>query len=71
MTKENHASLRVDARHYRTADLVIGIAFVVTTFISLYLAIAHETRDYWLLVLVGIVGAVLMFRRVLAGNRTA
>ncbi|MCO5217045.1 MAG: hypothetical protein M9953_02385 [Thermomicrobiales bacterium] len=70
MTNENHASLRVDSRHYRIADIVIGVAFVITAVVSAYLAIAHETRDYWALLVVGVVGAILMFRRSLAGNRT-
>lgn len=67
MTNENHASLRVDSRHYRIADIVIGIAFVIAAIVSAYLAIAHETRDYWALLVVGIIGAILMFRRAFAG----
>lgn len=70
MTNENHASLRVDSRHYRIADVIIGIAFVVTAIVSAYLAIAHETRDYWALLVVGVIGALLMFRRAFAGART-
>lgn len=63
MTKKNHASLKVSSGHYRTADLVIAIAFIFTAIVSGYLAVAHEVRDYWVLLVVGIIGAVLMLRR--------
>lgn len=63
MTKKNHASLRISSGHYRIADLVIGVAFAISAIIGAYFAVAHEVRDYWLLVVVGIVGAVLMLRR--------
>lgn len=63
MTKKNHASLRISSGHYRTADLVIAAAFLITAIVSGYLAVAHEVRDYWVLLIVGIIGAVLMLRR--------
>ena len=63
MTKKNHASLRISAGHYRTADLVIAIAFLFSGIVGGYFAVAQGVRDYWLLLLVGIVGAILMFRR--------
>lgn len=63
MTKENHSSLRISSGHYRTADLVIAIAFIITAIVSGYLAVAHEVRDYWVLLVVGIIGAVIMLRR--------
>lgn len=63
MTKKNHASLRISSGHYRTADLVIAVAFILAAIVGGYFAIAHEVRDYWLLLIVGIIGAVLMLRR--------
>jgi len=63
MTKKNPAALKISSGHFRTADLVIACAFLITAIVSGYLAIAHQVRDYWALLLVGIVGAVLMFRR--------
>lgn len=63
MTKQNHASLRISSGHYRVADLVIAIAFIITAIVSGYFAVAHEVRDYWVLLIVGIIGAVLMLRR--------
>lgn len=63
MTKKNHASLRISSGHYRTADLVIGVAFAISGIIGGYFAVVHEVRDYWLLLIVGIIGAVLMLRR--------
>ncbi|MCA9834921.1 MAG: hypothetical protein KC435_13295 [Thermomicrobiales bacterium] len=69
MTDEtNHASLRIGSQHYRTADLIIAAACVIAAIISAYLAIAHEVRDYWALLLVGVIGAILMFRRSRAGQ---
>ena len=66
MTKENPAGLRIDPANFRTADIVMAVVFVLVTFLSLYFAIIDGVRDFWLLVVVGIVGAVLMARRVLA-----
>ena len=63
MSEKNHSSLRIPSGHYRTADLVIAIAFLLAAIVSGYYAVAHQVRDYWALLLVGIVGAVLMFRR--------
>lgn len=63
MSNKNPASLRISSGHYRTADLVIAVAFFITAIVSGYLAIAHEVRDYWALFIVGVIGAVLMFRR--------
>lgn len=63
MTKKNHASLRISSGHYRTADLVIAVAFLLSGIVGGYFAVAQGVRDYWLLLIVGIVGAVLMFRR--------
>lgn len=69
MTEQNHASLRVGARHYRIADMLIGVALCGAAVISAYLAIAQNVRDYWLLLVVGIIGAVLMFRRAIGGSK--
>lgn len=63
MTKDNHASLKISSGHYRRADLIIAIAFLISGIVGGYFAIAQGVRDYWLLLLVGIVGAILMFRR--------
>lgn len=63
MTKKNHASLRISSGHYRTADLVIAVAFFISAIIGAYFAVAHEVRDYWLLLIVGIIGGVLMLKR--------
>lgn len=63
MDKKNPASLKVSSGHYRMADLVIAIAFLLSGIVGGYYAIAHGVRDYWLLLVVGIIGAVLMFRR--------
>lgn len=63
MTKKNPASLRISSVHYRVADLVIAIAFIVAAIVGGYFAVVREVRDYWLLLIVGIIGAVLMLRR--------
>lgn len=63
MTKKNPASLKISSGHYRRADLIIAIAFLFSGVVAGYFAIAQGVRDYWLLLLVGVVGAVLMFRR--------
>lgn len=63
MTERNPAGLRVSPKNYRTADIVLAIAFVITALISLYFAIADGVRDFWALVIVGVIGAVLMARR--------
>lgn len=63
MTKKNPASLRISSGYYRTADLVIAIAFLFSGIVGGYFAVAQGVRDYWLLLIVGVVGAVLMFRR--------
>lgn len=70
MTTKNPASLKISSGHYRTADLVIAIAFVVTAVVSGYFAVADGLREYWALLLVGIVGAVLMLRRARTPDRT-
>ena len=63
MTKENPAGLRVAPEKYRVADIVLAIAFLISGAVGLYFALEDDVRDYWLLVLVGIVGAILMARR--------
>lgn len=63
MTKKDQSSLRISSSHYRTADLIIAIAFIITAIVSGYLAIAHQVRDYWVLLIAGIIGAVLMLKR--------
>lgn len=63
MTKQNPSSLKVSAEKYRMADLVIAAAFLLAGIIGGYYAISEGVRDYWLLLVVGIVGAILMFRR--------
>lgn len=63
MTEKNHASLRISSGHYRIADLVIAVAFIIAAIVGGYYAVVHEVRDYWLLLVVGIIGAVLMLRR--------
>lgn len=63
MTKKNHASLRISSGHYRTADLAIGVVLLLAAALGGYFAIAQGVRDYWLLLVVGIVGGVLMLRR--------
>lgn len=63
MTKKNHASLRISSGHYRIADLVIGVVLLAAAILGGYFAIAQGVRDYWLLLVVGIVGGVLMLRR--------
>lgn len=69
MTKENPAGLRVAPEKYRVADIVLAIAFLISGAVGLYFALVDDVRDYWLLVLVGIVGAILMGRRA-KGNPT-
>ncbi len=68
MTKENPAGLRIAPDKYRMADIVLAIAFLIAGAVGLYFAVADGVRDFWLLVLVGLVGAVLMARR--AANET-
>lgn len=68
MTKENPAGLRVAPEKYRVADIVLAIAFLLSASVGLYFALADGVRDYWLLVVVGIVGAVLMLRRARSGS---
>lgn len=63
MTKQNPASLKVSSEKFRMADLAIAVAFLLAGIIGGYFAIAEGVRDYWLLLVVGIVGAVLMVRR--------
>lgn len=63
MTRENPAGLRIAPENYRTADIVLAIVFLLAAAISLYFAIVDGERDFWALVLVGIVGAILMARR--------
>lgn len=63
MTKKNHASLRISSGHYRIADLVIGVALLLAAVVGGYFAIAQGVRDYWLLLVVGIIGGILMLRR--------
>lgn len=63
MTKKNHASLKISSGHYRTADLLIGVAFLLASIVGGYYAISQQLREYWLLLIVGIVGAILMLRR--------
>lgn len=63
MTKKNESSLKISSGHYRTADLIIALALLLAAVVGGYFAIVDGVRDYWLLLVVGIVGAVLMFRR--------
>ena len=63
MTKQNPALLKVSSEKFRMADLAIAVAFLLAGIIGGYFAIAEGVRDYWLLLVVGIVGAVLMVRR--------
>lgn len=63
MTKKNPASLRISSENYRIADLVIAIAFLFSGMVGGYFAIVDGVRDFWLLLVVGVVGTVLMFRR--------
>lgn len=44
MTKKNHASLRISSGHYRTADLVIGVAFAISGIIGGYFAVVSTLR---------------------------
>ncbi len=64
MTEKNPAGLRIAPENYRTADIILAVVFLLTAIISLYFAIADGVRDFWLLVIVGMVGTVLMARRV-------
>lgn len=68
MTEKNPAGLRIAPKNYRTADIILAITFLLSAVIGLYYAVADGVRDFWLLVLVGIVGAVLMFRRASAAE---
>lgn len=63
MTKQNPSSLRISSGHYRTADLVIAVAFILAGILGGYFAIAHEVRDFWLLLVVGIVGGILLLKK--------
>lgn len=63
MTKKNHASLRISSGHYRMADLVIAAAFILAAIVGGYFAITEDSREYWLLLIVGIIGSVLLLRR--------
>lgn len=63
MTKENPASLRISSGHYRTADLVIAVIFILAGILGGYFAIAEGVRDFWLLLIVGIVGGILLLRK--------
>lgn len=63
MTKPNPSSLRISSGHYRTADLVIAVACFLAGILGGYFAIVHEVRDFWLLLVVGIVGGILMLRK--------
>lgn len=67
MTKKNPASLRISSGHYRSADLVLAVVLLLAAILSAYFAIAQGVRDFWLLLVVGLVGSVLMFRRSRAG----
>jgi uncharacterized membrane protein len=68
MTEKNPAGLRIAPKNYRTADIILAIVFLLSAIIGLYFAVADGVRDFWLLVLVGIVGAVLMARRATAAG---
>lgn len=63
MKEKEPGALHVKPRHYRTADLVIAVAFLLAGILGGYFAIVQNVRDYWLLLVVGIIGALLMFRR--------
>lgn len=63
MTENNPAGLRIAPKNYRTADILLAIVFLLAAIISLYFAVVDDVRDFWALVLVGFVGAVLMARR--------
>ena len=68
MTEKNPAGLRIAPKNYRIADIILAIVFLLSAIIALYFAVADGVRDFWLLVLVGIVGAVLMARRAIAAR---
>lgn len=63
MTDDGKSALHMKPQHFRTADMVIGVAFLLAGTLGGYFAIADGVRDFWLLLVVGVVGAVLMFRR--------
>lgn len=65
MTKNNPAGLRISPEKYHMADIIMAVVFVLITILALYYALVDGVRDFWLLVVVGIVGAILMVRRVL------
>ena len=66
MSEKDQSALHMKPRHFRTADLVIAVAFLLAGIVGGYFAIADGVRDYWLLLVVGILGAILMFRRAMA-----
>lgn len=65
MTKNNPAGLRIAPEKFHLADIVMLVLSVAITFLGLYFAIVDGVRDFWLLVLVGIVAAILLGKRVL------
>lgn len=64
MTKDNPAGLRISPEKYHLADVVMLVLSILITIIALYFAIADGVRDFWLLVVVGIVAAILLGKRV-------
>ena len=64
MTKDNPAGLRISPEKYHFADVVMLVLSILITIIALYFAIADGVRDFWLLVVVGIVAAILLAKRV-------
>lgn len=63
MTKDNPAGLRIAPEKFHLADVVMMVLSILITVIALYFAIADGVRDFWLLVLVGIVAAILLGKR--------
>lgn len=53
--------------HYRTADLALAVVFLLAGIFGGYMAMAEGVRDYWLLLIVGVVGTVLLWRRAMRG----
>lgn len=70
MTDQQHSALHMKTRHFRTADIVIGIAFLLAGIAGGYFAIVEGVRDFWLLLVVGVIGAALLFRRALGSKPT-
>lgn len=64
MTKDNPAGLRISPEKYHLADIVMMALSILITLIALYFAIVDGVRDFWLLVVVGIVAAILLGKRV-------